>query len=124
MVFHAPNWLLPAYVANIAILVPVCWSLFASGSVAGVFEGRVAESDGLRLLVASLYLAILAASVGGLFFPVFFAPLLLLQVFYKACWLLVFILPLYLSGEPLPTGISVTFIIIVVSYPVLFLLAK
>lgn len=118
-----PNWLLVPYLANILILVPVCWSLVMSGSVLGVFEGRVQESDGLRLLVASLYLAILIASIGGLLAPSFFAPLIIVQVIYKSIWLLLFVLPLMIKGEPYPDGISMTFAMIVLSYPVFFLMA-
>ncbi len=118
-----PNWLYAPYLANIVILVPVCWSLVMSGSAAGVFEGRVQESDGLRLLVASLYLAILISSVAGLFAPAFFAPLIIVQVIYKSLWLLLFMLPLMMKGDPFPGGISMTFAMIVLTYPVFFSMA-
>jgi hypothetical protein len=115
------NFLQIAYIANILILVPTCWSMFSARGGQRVFEALVAESAGLRLLVASLWAAILAASVCGLFFPRFFAPLLLVQIFYKALWLGVFVIPLLLQSEPKwPTGISICFALIVLSYPFLF----
>ncbi|GAA0471235.1 hypothetical protein GCM10009096_10230 [Parasphingorhabdus litoris] len=111
-----------AYVANILILVPICWNMFLGSGVASVFEGKVAESAGLRLLVGSLWLAILVGSAAGLLAPRFFAPIVLIQIFYKAMWLLMFIMPLVISGksDQVPWGISTTFIVIVASYPFLF----
>ena len=52
-----------AYAANLLILFPVCWSMFFGRGMTSVFEGKVAESDGLRLLVGSLWFTILTASV-------------------------------------------------------------
>ncbi len=110
-----------AYGANILILVPVCWAMFAGQGVKSVFNGAVDESAGLRLLVASLWAAILAASVAGLAFPRFFAPVLLIQIFYKALWLVVFVAPqLAGSAQKVPSGIAICFAAIVTTYPFLF----
>jgi hypothetical protein len=87
--------------------------------VASVFEGRVPESQGLRLLVGSLWSAILFASVLYLAWPAFFAPLILMQIFYKGLWFVLFVLPLVSAGKPFPVGISLVFVAIVVTYPVL-----
>lgn len=113
-------WLKIAYAANILILVPVCWSMLAGNPGAQVFQGTVDDSAGLRLLVASLWAAILLASFAGLAFPRFFAPVLLIQITYKTLWLVLFVAPLIRAGQPWPQGIAVTFAAIVVSYPVLF----
>jgi hypothetical protein len=118
-----PQWLLPAYVLNILILVPVCYAMFLGSGVAGVFEGKVQDSAGLRLLVGSLWLAILLASVAGLRWPGFFAPVLPIQIIYKATWLVVFILPSWLNGQLFPGGISAVFLAIVLGYPLLLWLA-
>jgi hypothetical protein len=87
-----------------------------------VFEGRVLESAGLRIMVGSLWAAILVASIAGLWWPGFFAPVLLIQVFYKALWLGLFVLPVaQQSGwSAIPMGISVTFLLIVLTYPFIF----
>jgi hypothetical protein len=47
------------------------------------------------------------------------SSLLLIQVIYKALWLLVFVLPRFLSGRmgEVPWGIALTFLVIVVTYP-------
>lgn len=117
----SPNVLLQiAYAANIAILVPVCFSMFVGAGVDGVFGGSVPESAGLRTMVGSLWLAILMASLAGLFVPQFFAPVLLIQIVYKSVWLIVFITPLIIHGKPWPVGIAVCFLAIVATYPWLF----
>lgn len=106
-----------AYVANILILVPVCWAMFFGNAMASVFQGTVTDSLGLRLLVGSLWAAFLSASVLGLFMPAPFAPLLLVQIIYKAMWLALFVLPLVLAGKPAPWGIASIFAAIVLTYP-------
>ena len=117
-----PSILWLAYGANVLILVPVVWSMFASGGTQGVFEGRVEDSPGLRLLVGSLWLAILLASLAGFLAPRFFAPLLLVQIVYKSAWLAAFVAPLAVreGWEAAPQGIATVFGAIVVTYPVIF----
>ncbi|MEN0040336.1 MAG: hypothetical protein AAF764_03260 [Pseudomonadota bacterium] len=119
-----PHLLWLPYGFNLLILVPVVWAMLAGSGVTGVFEDKVSESQGLRLLVGSLWLAIAVASVGGFFAPRFFLPVLIIQVIYKACWLLIFILPLARAQgwEAIPQGITFVFIGIVLSYP--FFIAK
>lgn len=116
-------WLYPAYVLNIVILVPVSYAMLLGAGVQHVFEGRVTESDGLRIMVGSLWFAILLGSMAGLVWPSFFAPILLLQITYKFVWLLLFILPVWRAGEAYPGGITSVFVLIVACYPVLFWLA-
>ena len=117
-----PSILWLAYAANVVILVPVAWSMFASGGTQGVFEGRVADSPGLRLLVGSIWLAMLLASVAGFLAPRFFAPVLLIQIAYKATWLGAFVVPLAMreGWGAAPHGIAVVFAGIVATYPVIF----
>jgi hypothetical protein len=117
-----PAILKVAYFANIVILVPVCWGMFAGGGVATVFQGQVAESAGLRLLVGSLWAAILLASIAGLVWPLFFAPVLLIQIVYKTLWLAVFVAPLVVAqrSAEVPWGVSTIFALIVLTYPVIF----
>ncbi|MGB3469437.1 MAG: hypothetical protein WBA51_01275 [Erythrobacter sp.] len=107
-----------AYAANIVILVPVVWSMFFSGGTSGVFEGKITDSEGLRYMVASLWLAILLGSVAGLAFPAVFAPLLLVQIVYKATWLISWVWP-HRADPGIPFGISMVFLGIVLIWPVL-----
>lgn len=119
--FEGVGLLRIAYAANILILVPVCWGMVLGAGVASVFEGKIDESAGLRLLVGSLWFAILVCSVAGLAMPRLFAPLLVVQIIYKSLWLLLFVAPLVAAGRgsDVPWGISASFILIVAIYPVL-----
>ena len=47
------------------------------------------------------------------------APLLMVQVVYKTLWLLVYVLPRLVGGRSgeVPWGISLTFMVIVLTYP-------
>lgn len=116
------NWLKIAYGANIIILAPVVYNMLLGSGVTQVFEGQVNESRGLRIMVGSLWAAIMLASLAGFWMPRFFAPVLLIQIFYKALWLGLFVLPVLQTAgwNAAPKGISIVFLGIVVSYPFLF----
>jgi hypothetical protein len=49
MTITHPSWLIPAYIFNVLILIPVCYTLFFGGGMAQVFEDKVSDSDGLGL---------------------------------------------------------------------------
>lgn len=115
---EGPNLLRLAYAANIFILVPVVWSMFFSGGTDTVFQGRVTDSEGLRFLVGSLWLAILLCSVAGLAAPALFAPLLVVQIIYKATWLGTWVWP-NRHDPGIPLGISLIFLLIVLVWPLL-----
>jgi hypothetical protein len=110
-----------AYIANILILTPVLISLFTdSGNVRlKVFEGTIHNVDGLRLLVASLWLGILILSLIGIFIPLTILPILALQVIYKSCYLLTYIFPKWMAGENanIPKALTICFIMIVLIWP-------
>jgi len=110
--------LLIPYVANIVILVPV-----ALGTLTGLLpisRGHFPESAGWRTLTGSLWTAILVCSIAGLFYPVIFAPILLLQVIYKSVWIIFYVLPRLKTEESrkeIHPGITVTFLTIIIFYP-------
>ncbi|MBI1406167.1 MAG: hypothetical protein GC145_08590 [Caulobacter sp.] len=110
-----------AYGLNIVILLPVVgWMLAgANGPMVQAFEHKVADSPGLRILVASLWAAILLCSLLGLAQPRAFVGVMLLQVIYKSLYLLLFIGPLVRERgwNAAPMGVTVTFIIIVALWP-------
>lgn len=116
------NLLKIAYAANILILLPVCRSMFSTAGTTSVFEGVVEDSAGLRLMVASLWSAILIASAFGLAYPAAMKMILPIQIIYKAIWLATFVLPRFRSqgAEAIPVGISIIFVLIVVTYPFIF----
>ncbi len=113
------NFLLLPYFANIAILVPV-----ALGSLTGLLpisRGHFPESPGWRTIAGSLWTGILVCSITGLFQPTVFTPILLLQVVYKAVWLVFYVLPRWRNDstrKEIHWGIAGSFLLIVILYPV------
>ncbi|MEM9170075.1 MAG: hypothetical protein AAGC56_10515 [Pseudomonadota bacterium] len=122
----SPQWLRIGYAANIIILVPVCYAMVFGAGVSTVFEGNVPESEGLRLLVASFWFAILLASIAGLVSPAFFAPILIVQIVYKSAWLATYVAPRLLTDGvgAVPMGVAITFGAIVLTYPLILRLAS
>jgi hypothetical protein len=113
------NYLLIPYFANIVILVPV-----ALGSLTGLLpisRGHFQESPGWRTLTGSLWTGILVCSIAGLFYPIIFAPILLLQVIYKTLWLFFYVLPRLknaASRKEIHLGIAASFLLIIIFYPI------
>ncbi len=108
-----------AYLANIVILLPI-----AAPTLLRLYDtaqGRFAESAGWRVLVGALWCAILVSSLLGLFAPLRFAPVLLIQIIYKLLWLAVYAAPRLITrrSAEIPTGIALSFVLIVVVYPFL-----
>jgi hypothetical protein len=114
-----------AFAINILILVPVVIAcLRDSGRTLSVFEHKVENNDALRLLVASLWLSILVLSFWGLMEPAKLLPLLVLQVIYKAAYLLLYIVPLAMRRgvRAIPLGITTSFALIVAAWlPILLM---
>ncbi len=116
------NALKIAYMANIIILVPVCASMYRPTGTIAVFQNAVAESEGLRLMVASLWTAILLASFIGLARPNAVKLIIPLQVIYKSIWLVAFIAPKLAAGRKpeIPIGIATVFILVALAYPAIY----
>jgi hypothetical protein len=123
---NSPNLLKIAYAANLFILIPVCFNMFSATRMLQVFDGKVPNSDGIRLLVASLWSAILVGSAVGLVWPEAMSLILPIQIFYKSTWLITFVIPKLSSGQraDIPMGISIVFALIVISYPIIYWLAR
>lgn len=109
------------YIINIAVLVPVCAMMFFGNNknTVQVFQGTVSDSKGLRLLVGSLWLSILLCSILALGNPKKFVSILLLQWLYKSAFLASYVIPqgLRYGIRVVPTGITVTFIAIILVWP-------
>jgi len=105
------------YILNILILIPIALPTLLD--LWDTAQGKFDESAGWRVLVGSLWTAILVGSVLGLFAPLVYAPLLLMQVIYKSLWLAVFAIPRLAARrlDEIPWGITVSFVVIVLTYP-------
>jgi hypothetical protein len=112
------NVLLIPYIVNIILLVPVSLgTLFnVKKAVRPVFE----ESAGYRTLSGAVWTAILILSVIGLFYPVKFSPVLVVQVAYKLLWLVVFFLPRIVDKtrhQEIDRPITIIFLVLLLAYP-------
>lgn len=110
-----------AYGLNILILTPVLIGLLAvrNGPMVPALGGIIVESEGLRLLVASLWTAILVLSAVGLVSPAAMWPVLLLQVVYKSAWLAGYVAPILKTQgtDAVPWGPTICFALIVAVWP-------
>jgi hypothetical protein len=108
-----------AYIANILILVPIAiptlFKLFPTD------QSRFENSAGWRTIVGSFWLAILIVSVLGIFSPLAFSGVLVVQLIYKFCWLLIYAIPRMIQGRrsEVPSGIALSFLIMVVIWPMI-----
>jgi hypothetical protein len=108
-----------AFAINVLILAPIALPTLLR--LADTAQGRFDESAGWRVLVGSLWTAILLLSLVGLWRPERVAAVLVAQVIYKSLWLLVYALPRLASGRAhkLPPGITACFVVIVAAWPFL-----
>jgi hypothetical protein len=106
-----------AYAFNLLVLLPIAVPTLLR--LYPTDQGRFAESAGWRVLVGALWTAILVLSILGLYAPLRYSPVLVLQLIYKTLWILVFALPRVVNGcaHSVPWGIAGTFIIIVLVWP-------
>lgn len=107
------------YSANVLVAAWVGLSslFFPSIATQTVFTGAYPPSQYIRL-VGCLWLGIAFLSVLGLFRPVTFSPVLILQLFYKAIWLLVVALPAIMRHQQYPKAMAVFFLVWVLVIPV------
>ena len=108
-----------AYWINIVVLGPI--------SIATVFrlfptdQARFEESAGWRVLAGAVWMSAVVLSVLGLFHPLRYSPVLLLQLIYKPVWLAVYAAPRLLRGESdaVPWIMTGTFVGYIVVWPFL-----
>ena len=106
------------YLANILVAGWIgITSLFSPKLAAtSIFQNAYATTDVIKL-VGCLWLGIAVLSGLGLWRPMVFSPVLLLQLIYKAIWLLVVAIPAIKNNEPYPSGMAVFFLIWVLVLP-------
>lgn len=106
------------YIANgiVAGYIGLLSLFFPKLSSTSIFQNSYPSTDLIRL-VGCLWLAIALLSVCGLFRPLAFSPILLLQLIYKATWLLVVALPSLQNNASFPSGMAVFFLVWVLVLP-------
>lgn len=106
------------YIANIIVAgwIGIRSLFFPKLSSATIFQNSYQTTDIIRL-VGSLWLAIAILSILGLWRPLTFSPVLLLQLIYKGSWLLVVAIPAIKNNQPYPSGMATFFLIWAVVLP-------
>lgn len=106
------------YIANIIVAGWISLTSMISSKKAAetVFQNAYQPTEVIRL-VGCLWLAIAILSILGLWRPISFSPILLVQLIYKGTWLLVVALPAIKNNEPYPTGMALFFLIWVLVLP-------
>lgn len=106
------------YVLNIIVAgqisLTALWS--AEQSAVSTFQNAYAPNEVMRL-VGCLWLGIALISVLGLWKPLAFSPILLLQLIYKGTWLIVVAYPAIQNQQPYPKGMAAFFLIWVLILP-------
>jgi hypothetical protein len=106
------------YIANIIVAgwISISSIFYPKAAAATVFQNSYPTTDVIRL-VGCLWFAIAVLSVLGLWRPISFSPILLVQLIYKGTWLLVVALPAIKNSQPYPSGMALFFLIWVLVLP-------
>ncbi len=106
------------YFANIIVAgwISITSTFFPRTSAVTVFQNAYQPTEVIRL-VGCLWLAIAILSVLGLWKPISFSPILLVQLIYKGTWLLVVALPAIKNNQPYPSGMASFFLVWVLVLP-------
>ncbi len=114
------NWMRFMYVYAIvgAGVVGLIVLLAPSFAAKHIFSGTVEPNIAMSVL-GSIWLAVGALAVFGLFYPVQFSPLFVVQLIYKSVWLLFVALPMVVSGraKSLPLVMTILFVFWVIGLP-------
>ena len=114
------------YLLNILILAPVVSGLLRhpAGEPVMAFSGA-SDSPVLRVMIASLWAGVMLISILALFDPQRFWPLLVFQVLYKAIFVVLWCLPIWLGlrAGVVPTGPVAVFVVIILVWPFFIVMA-
>ena len=106
------------YIANIIVAgwISISSIFYPKIAATTVFQNAYQPTVVIRL-VGCLWLAITILSILGLYRPISFSPILLVQLIYKGTWLLVVALLAIRNNENYPSGMALFFLIWVVILP-------
>ncbi len=108
------------YIANIVVAGWISFASMTSPKKAAetVFQNSYPSTEVIRL-VGCLWLSIAILSILGLWKPITFSPILLVQLIYKGTWLLIVALPAIKNNQPYPVGMALFFLVWVFVLPFL-----
>ena len=100
------------YIANIIVAgwISITSIFFPKIAATSIFQDSYESSDLIRL-VGCLWLSIAILSVLGLWRPIQFSPILLVQLIYKGTWLLIVALPAIKTQSSYPSGMAGFFLV-------------
>lgn len=106
------------YIANMIVAgwISITSAFSPNKSAVTVFQNAYQPTEVIRL-VGCLWLAIAILSTLGLWRPISFSPILLVQLIYKGTWLLIVVLPAIKNNQPYPTGMALFFLVWVLVLP-------
>ncbi len=106
------------YMLNIIVAGQIAISALSNpkNSALTTFGNAYQPTEVIRL-VGCLWLAIAVLSILGLWKPVTFSPVLLLQVIYKGTWLFIVALPAFRNDIPFPKTMAIFFVVWVLVLP-------
>jgi hypothetical protein len=106
------------YIANIIVAGWISLTSMISPKKAAetVFQNAYESTEVIKL-VGCLWFAITILSIFGLWRPISFSPILLVQLIYKGTWLLIVALPAIKNKQAYPTGMTLFFLIWVLILP-------
>lgn len=108
------------YVLNIIVAGQIGISAISSPKNSALTTfGKAYQPTEIIKLVGCLWLAIAIISILGLWKPVTFSPILLVQLIYKGTWLLLVALPAFRNNIPFPKTMTLFFIAWVLILPFL-----
>ena len=106
------------YILNIIVAGQIAISAISNPKTAAMTTfGNAYQPTELIKLVGCMWLGIAILSVLGLFKPITFSPVLLIQLIYKGTWLLVVALPAIKNNELYPKTMAIFFLVWIVILP-------
>ena len=106
------------YIANIIVAgwISISSLFYPKIAATTVFQNAYQPTEVIRL-VGCLWFAITILSILGLYRPISFSPILLVQLIYKGTWLLIVALPAIKNNQNYPSGMALFFLIWVIVLP-------
>jgi hypothetical protein len=106
------------YIANIIVAgwISITSIFYPKTAAQTIFQNAYPTTDVIRL-VGCLWLSIAILSALGLWRPISFSPILLVQLIYKGTWLLVVAIPAIKNQQAYPSGMAAFFLVWVLVLP-------